>query len=113
LARMILGSLYGLGSVALYDVLHSAGVPEFYDKLLPVPILNVMTQLIDRAAGSELLRRFDPFGFGRSLVGRRRNLAYIALWTIVFAMSSAAMGVGDQHRGQSVPFWQRAWVEGR
>src|SRR5439155_286260 len=69
LGRMIFGSLYGLGNVALYYVLHSAGVPEFYDKLLPVPILNVMIQLIDRAAGSELLRRFDPSGFGRSLVG--------------------------------------------
>src|SRR5207247_2152837 len=51
LGRMIFGSLYGLGNVALYYVLHSAGVPEFYDKLLPVPILNVMIQLIDRAAG--------------------------------------------------------------
>ena len=113
LGRMIFGSLYGLGNVALYYVLHSAGVPEFYDKLLPVPILNVMIQLIDRAAGSELLRRFDPSGFGRSLVGRRRNLAYIALWTIVFAMTSAAQGVGDKHPGQFVPFWQRACGEDR
>src|SRR5207249_4024718 len=113
LGRMIFGSLYGLGNVALYYVLHSAGVPEFYDKLLPVPILNVMIQLIDRAAGSELLRRFDPSGFGRSLVGRRRNLAYIALWTIVFAMTSAAQGVGDKHPGQFVPFWQRACGEAR
>ncbi len=113
LGRMIFGALYGLGNVAVYHVLHSAGAPEFYDKLLPVPILNVMIQLIDRAAGSQLLRRFDPSGFGPSLVGRRRNLAYIALWTIVFAMTSAAQGVGDKHPGQFVPFWQRACREDR
>jgi len=113
LGRMIFGALYGLGNVAVYHVLHSAGAPEFYDKLLPVPILNVMIKLIDRAAGSQLLRRFDPSGFGRSLVGRRRNLAYIALWTIVFAMTSGAQGVGDKHPGQFVPFWQRACREDR
>jgi len=113
LGRMIFGALYGLGNVALYAVLQRAGAPEFYDKLLPVPILNTMIQLIDRASGSELLRRFDPSGFGRSLVGRRRNLAYIALWTIVFAMTSAAQGVGDKHPGQFVPFWQQACREDR
>src|SRR5437667_2907199 len=113
LGRMIFGALYGLGNFVLYYVLQRAGAPEFYDKLLPVPILNVMIQLIDRAAGSAMLRWFDPSAFGRSLVGRRRNLAYIALWTIVFAMTSAAQGVGDKHPGQFVPFWQRACREDR
>src|SRR5437667_3513209 len=113
LGRMIFGALYGLGNVALYGALHSAGVPEFYDKLLPVPILNVLIQWIDRAPGTKLLRWFDPSAFGRSLVGRRRNLAYIALWTIVFAMMSAVQGVGDKHPGQFVPFWQRACREDR
>src|SRR5947199_10607949 len=59
LGRMIFGALYGLGNVAVYHVLHSAGAPELYDKLLPVPILNVMIQLIARAAGSQLLRRVE------------------------------------------------------
>jgi hypothetical protein len=113
LGRMIFGALYGLGNVAIYQALQSAGAPEFYDKLLPVPILNVMIQLIDRAAGSELLRRFDPSGFGRSLVGRQRHLAYITIWTIAFAMMSAVQGVGDKHAGQFVPFWQQACREDR
>src|SRR5438132_1997289 len=113
LGRMIFGALYGLGNVVLYAALQRAGAPEFYDKLLPVPILNVMIQLIDRAAGSGLLRWFDPSRFGRSLVGRRRHLAYITLWTIVFATMSAVQGVGDKHPGQFVPFWQRACREDR
>jgi len=108
LGRMVFGALYGLGNVALYRALQSAGAPEFYDKLLPVPILNVMIQLIDRAAGSEMLRWFNPSRFGRSLVGRQRNLAYITLWTTVFAMMSAVQGVGDKHPGQFVPFWQQS-----
>jgi hypothetical protein len=113
LGRMIFGALYGLGNVAVYQALQSAGAPEFYDKLLPVPILNVMIQLIDRAAGSKLLQWFDPSRLGRSLVGHQRNLAYISLWTIVFAMMSAVQGVGDKHPGQFVPFWQEACREDR
>jgi hypothetical protein len=113
LGRMIFGALYGLGNVALYRALQSAGAPEFYDKLLPVPILNVMIQLIDRAPASKLLRWFDPSRFGRSLVGRRRHLAYIILWTIVFVVMSAVQGVGDKHPGQFVSFWQEACREDR
>src|SRR5436190_3070405 len=113
LGRMIFGALYGLGNVVLYAALQRAGAPEFYDKLLPVPILNVMIQLIDRAAGSGLLRWFDPSRFGRSLVGRRRHLAYITVWATMFVLMSAVQGVGDKHPGQFVPFWQRACREDR
>ena len=108
LGRMIFGALYGVGNVGLYQLLHSTGTPEFYDKLLPVPILNVMIQLIDRAARSERLRWLDPAAIGRSIVGRKRNLAYMAVWAIAFTVMSAAGGVGDKHPGQFVPFWQQA-----
>ena len=108
LGRMIFGALYGLGNVALYQLLHSTGTPEFYDKLLPVPILNVMIQLIDHAARSGRLRWLDPSTIGPSLMGRRRNLAYMAVWAILFLTISAAGGVGDRHPGQFVPFWQQA-----
>ena len=43
-----------------------------------------------------------------SLAPRRRNLAYVTLWAIVFAAISAAQGVGDRHRGQWIPFWRQA-----
>jgi hypothetical protein len=108
LGRIVFGALYGLGNVGLYQLLHSAGIPEFYDKLLPVPLLNVMIQLIDRAGRSERLRWLDPTPIGRSLIGRRRNLAYMAVWAIAFTVMSAAGGVGDKHPGQFVPFWQQA-----
>jgi hypothetical protein len=113
LGRVIFGTLYGLGNVVLYGLLHSIGTPEFYDKLLPVPILNVSIQLIDRVARSEQLQWLDPSRIGRSLVGRRRNLAYMAIWAMVFATMSAVQGVGDKHPGQYLPFWQQACSENR
>ena len=53
LGRLIFGVLYGLGVVArvAFDDLN---LPAFYDKLLPVPILNLTIQGIDKAARSDL-----------------------------------------------------------
>jgi TPR repeat protein len=113
LGRMIFGMLYGLSTIALYGVLRVAGLPAFYDKLLQVPLLNLSIQSIDRAVRSGPLRRFDPALIGRSLSGRGRNLAYMSVWAMVFAIMSAAQGVGDRHRGQWIPFWQRACEQDR
>ena len=106
--RMLFGALYGLSTVALYEWLGAAGLPTFYDKLLQVPLLNLSITLIDRAMRSAPMNRFDPTLVWRSLSGRRRNLAYVSIWAIVFAGMSAAQGVGDQHPGQWLPFWQQA-----
>ena len=125
LGRIMFGALYGLGVVGLFEALGRSGLPPFYDKLLPVPLLNVAIQGIDRVARSKLLRWFDPSNLGRSLVGRRRNLAYITVWAIVFALMSAVsdrevcglcmrvQGVGDEHPGQWLPFSQQACQKNR
>ena len=113
LGRIIFGVAYGLSTVLLYKLLGDAGVPTFYDKLLPVPILNLSIRAIDRAARSKMLRALDPAALGRSLAPRRRNLAYMSIWVAAFAIMSAAQGVGDTHRGQWMPFWQQACNDDR
>src|SRR6266545_4719497 len=100
LGRVIFGMLYGLSTVALYQLLGNAGLPAFYDKLLQVPILNLSIKLIDRVAGSRALHAFNPGALGRALSPRRRHLAYMSVWAIVFAAMSAGQGVGDSHPGQ-------------
>ena len=113
LGRLLFGALYGLSTVALYALLGRAGAPAFYDKLLQVPLLNLSVVLIDRAARSAVLRRFDPAALGRSLAPRRRHLSYMAVWAALFAVMSAAGGVGDSHPGQRLPFWQQACADDR
>ncbi len=110
LGRLIYGMIYALGVIALYGALGAVGAPSFYDKLLAVPVMNLLIQAIDRIVRSTAHTRLDP-GLGRRLRGRPRNLAYVGVWTIVFVGMSAAQGVGDNHRGQWVTFWQRACAE--
>jgi hypothetical protein len=111
--RVIFGALYGLTTVALYQWLGSSGMPTFYDKLLQVPLLNLSVKAIDHVARSGVLRRFDPTRLVATLTPRLRHLAYISVWAMAFTTMSAAGGVGDDHPGQWLPFWQQACAEGR
>ncbi len=113
LGRIIYGCLYGLSTVALYQMLGSAGMPTFYDKLLQVPVLNLMVKLMDSAARSRWLRRLDPAALGPALSPYARHAAYISVWTAVFTLLSATRALGDDHPGQWLPFWRQACQEGR
>jgi hypothetical protein len=112
LGRIFFGAIYGLSTVALYDLLGSFGMPTFYDKLLQVPFMNLSIRTIDRAARSKWFRSLDPGALGRSLSQRQRHLAYMSVWAIVFVILSAVQGVGDNHPGQWLPFWRQACVDG-
>jgi hypothetical protein len=106
LGRIVFGMLYGLGNIVLYEMLGRAGIPTFYDKLLPVPLMNLSIRFIDRVARS--VPQIDPARIGASLAPRRRNLAYIAVWATVFVAISSVDGLGDHHPGHRVPFWVNA-----
>ena len=92
LGRIMFGVLYGLGVMILFSLLEQSGTPTHYDKLLAVPILNLMIKGIDTLARSRVLRRFDPAAIGAALTPRRRKLAYIAMWTVVFAIMQVRTG---------------------
>ena len=92
LGRIVFGVLYGLGVMILFGLLEQHGAPQHYDKLLAVPILNLMIKGIDTLARSSVLRRVDPATIGAALTPRRRNLAYIAVWAGVFAIMQVQTG---------------------
>ncbi len=105
LGRVIFGVLYGIGVFALYALLGALGVPTFYDKLLCVPLLNLLVPAIDRA-----VRRASASGRWCALLGLdpplgRRNLAHMAVWIVFFGVMTAAGRTDGMHRGDALPFW--------
>jgi len=113
LGRLVFGALYGLSTVLLYELLGRAGLPTFYDKLLQVPLLNLSVKWIDQVTRSPARSGVAATSRDRMLTPRGRNLAYICAWTTVFVAMSVSGGVGDDHPGQWLPFWQRACSQGR
>jgi hypothetical protein len=110
--RVVFGVLYAFAVIGMAALLSAVGEPTFYDKLLPVPILNLAIQLIDRWVRSGALAHFDPSRLGRSMSAARRRVATVGVWALIFLGISAAGGVGDDHPGQFVRFWEQACADG-
>lgn len=112
LGRAIFGVGYGLGVMALYAGLGALGLPTYYDKLLCVPLLNLLAPTIDRgvrALGDRpLLARLALTG-----PAGRFNLAHMAIWVVFFGAMTARGATDGTHQGDLLPFWQQACAENR
>jgi len=108
LGRILFGVLYGALTAVFFVFLSSSGLPTFYDKLLPVPLMNLMVRRIDRLTSDGALARLDPARLGAALGVRQRNVMFTSFWAVIFIALYATRGVGDTHPGQYLPFWQNA-----
>lgn len=108
MGRFIFGALYAFGTILLFVLLERVHAPTFYDKLLPIPIMNLMVRGIDRMVRSRPLAAFAPEQLGRSLTPLRRNVVITFVWVLVFGGLYSVQGVGDRHPGQYLPFWHEA-----
>jgi hypothetical protein len=112
LGRVIFGVLYGVGVFALYTLLGALGAPTFYDKLLCVPLLNLMVPTIDRAVRAIGPRPVLEWSGLMGPLGRA-NLAHMGAWALLFGVMTVAGGADGMHRGDSLPFWEQACAENR
>jgi len=112
LGKMIFGALYGGLAFALFGLFSRLGVPTFYDKLLPVPVLNLTVRWLDRVSRrlAESLPWLEPTTF----VGPRRlNLAAVSVWVALFAAMAGSGFLGKIHPGRDQKFWRQACSEDR
>lgn len=103
LGRILFGICYGLSVVVLYDVLDGLGAPTYYDKLLQVPIMNLLVKQFDAVGGAVSVAWLNP----------ARRAVHVSLWIVTFGAMTAAGGLGNYHPGMTVPFWQTACTDGR
>jgi TPR repeat protein len=109
--RVVFGALYGLGNFVLFTVLGRLGVPDFYDKLLPVPILNLLVPWIDRAVRSGPVQRVFR-GWDTAFASRKANLVHMGVWIALFVTLLSTGFVQAPHPGASLAFWKKAYDAG-
>lgn len=109
--KVIFGSLYGLLAFALYGLLAHFDSYTVYDKLLPIPLLNLSVQGIDRLARSDFFARFNRWE--AQFQPRRLNLVHMAGWSVMFLSLLGAGFVQAPHEGATYAFWKKALDEGR
>ncbi len=111
--RVVFGAAYGASVFALHGLLARWGAPVCFAPLLPIPLLNFAAPAIDRMV---TLPRLSWPKAGKTSAGlsvQARSLASLSIWIVVFGAMSAANGVGDDHPGRKIQFWQRACREDR
>jgi hypothetical protein len=123
LGKAIFGAGYGAIVFVLYGWLDSHGLPSFYDKLLPVPILNLTVRLLDRAStavSAWLARRrwvtegkFRPVQALAAWTPRQANFGFMGIWMAFFAFMIGTGYLGGKHPGSDPAFWQQACDAGR
>lgn len=107
--KIIFGALYGVGVFAAYGALSWFGAPEFYDKLLCVPILNLCVRGLDHIS-DEAAATVRSWGGSWKLHQRATNYACMGAWVCLFALMT---GTGFLTKGKDFPggnpeFWHQA-----
>lgn len=111
LGKIIFGSLYGAGVFGAVFVLNAFGAPGFYDKLVVVPVLNLMVPWLDRLAGWGVA---GALGRWEETVGpRKMNLAFMGGWVALFLVMLSTNFVEGPHPGRTIGFWEKAAEEKR
>jgi len=111
LGRVCFGGLYGASVFGAFILLRIFHAPAFYDKLLVVPILNLLAPALDRLA-----RRGAAGDFSRweaRAGGHRFNLACMGGWTAFFLLLRLTGFVEAPHPGATIAFWEKAAEENR
>lgn len=110
LGKVIFGSAYALGYTFLFRALDVLDIPIFWDKLLPVPILNLCVPLIDRLCRRGVLQRLDSRWADALPVGKL-NLVHMGCWTALFCAMMFSGFAHGKHPGDSIAFWKQAVVD--
>lgn len=112
IGKVFFGVAYALSYCALFRILDIYEVPIFWDKLLPVPILNLCVPLIDRVTRTGIIGRVNRL-WESALRPARLNLAHMACWAALFITMAATGFIEAHHPGDSIPFWKQAYADGK
>jgi TPR repeat protein len=102
--KVLFGIGYGLLVCALYLPLEVSGGFGYFDKLLPVPILNLLVPRLERW-GEAIDARFAKAAW---LVGPSSRFVHVGIWTVAFLGLRLGGAVGPDFPGREIAFWEKA-----
>lgn len=117
--KVLYGAAYGAMVFALFPLLEDWGSYGYFDKLLPVPILNLLVRRFDAVGdrwGERLQARWDALrGEAASFVTAERtaNHAHVGAWVAFFGVLFVGDAFGAQHPGRDIALWQKACADAR
>jgi TPR repeat protein len=111
--KVLFGASYGALVFLLFPLLEAWGRYGYFDKLLPVPILNLFVRRFDRIGERLDLRLQAAWNRGAMVSPLRTRMSTVLVWVVAAVALYSTDAVGKGHRGREVAFWQRACAEER
>jgi TPR repeat protein len=114
IGKVMFGASYGALVFALFPLLEHFGPYGFFDKLLPVPLLNLMLPRFELWAArieprvTAAWERVRRGSLAWVTAPRSGNFVHVGIWACAFALLYSTRAVGSQHEGRTVDFWVRA-----
>lgn len=114
LGKIIFGALYGAGAFYAYTLLKMIDGPEFYDKLLIVPFLNLGVKGLDHLSDA-VADRFKSLTAALRARPRALNFAWMGVWAGLFVTMTASgfLVKGTEHPGSKPELWGHLCEKGR
>ncbi len=102
--KILFGASYGALVFASFPLLERFGHFGYFDKLLPVPFLNLLVPSFDRAGA-----------WISKTAGRlwTSNFINVGIWAAVFLLLRVTHAVGHEHPGRSLEFWADHCIAGK
>jgi len=113
LGKILFGGLYGVGVFGAYGLLKLINAPEFYDKLLVVPPLNLSVRALDRFSDA-VMARLRPLSSVFRWQPQRANFAWMGAWIFLFVimMTTGFLVKGADHPGSNPAYWAKMCQQG-
>lgn len=111
IGKVLFGCTYGVLTFAFYGILAQFNHLTVFDKLLPIPILNLLVPVFDRAANLSLVGAMERLGSAARVL--QMNLLHMGVWAAVFLCMVGAGFVAGQQEGSTDKFWRKAVAESR
>lgn len=121
--KVIFGAGYGAGVFLLYGLLDDHGVPQFYDKLLCVPLLNLTVRALDRVSialsawfSRQRWVREGKVPLWKALATwtpQEANFGFMGIWVALFGFMTITGFLGGRHPGSEPAFWEKPCEAGR
>lgn len=108
--KILFGASYGLLTFVAYGTLSAIGSYTVYDKLLPIPLLNLTVRFLDRWTREGIVGAFSRWE--TAFKAPTLNLAHMGIWVAIFSTMLGTGFVGAQHEGGTAEFWRRKVDEG-
>jgi hypothetical protein len=117
--KAIFGAAYGAGVFLLYGWLDNQGAPQFYDKLLCVPLLNLTVRALDRLSialsawfARQKWAEVRPLQALSNWSPQQANFGFMGIWVVLFGYMIMTGFLGGKHPGSDPAFWEKACESG-